>query len=233
LHQVAHIGASGRYAGIISTVKHIGHHQSSQNANDGQDHHQLDQSKTTLTRLATHRSRKSAESVHEVHHNLRMSQTKASFRYAAPTLSRWQLSSRVVLVISTALVWAVVAYSLVGWFLRDNPTSSGASTSVAIAQPVSETLDSQAVERALGAQAQVAQAAPTLASRFQLVGVLNGDASAGVALISVDGKPAKPFRVGKPVAEGLVVQSTQAKRVQLGATVDGPSTLSLDLPAKK
>ena len=98
---------------------------------------------------------------------------------------------------------------------------------------MSEALDSQAVERALGAQAQVAQAAPTLASRFQLVGVLNGDASAGVALISVDGKPAKPFRVGKPVAEGLVVQSTQAKRVQLGATVDGPSTLSLDLPAKK
>ena len=162
-----------------------------------------------------------------------MSQTKASFRYAEPTLSRWQLSSRVVLVISTALVWAVVAYSLVGWFLRDNPTSPSASSSVASAQPVSETLDSQAVERALGAQAQVVQAAPTLASRFQLVGVLNGDATTGVALISVDGKPAKPFRVGKPIAEGLVVQSTQAERVQLGATLDGPSTLSLDLPAKK
>jgi general secretion pathway protein C len=162
-----------------------------------------------------------------------MSQTKASFRYASPTLSRWQLSSRVVLLISTALVWAAVAYSSVGWFLRDNPTSSGASSSVASAQPLSDILDSQAVERALGAQAQVAQAAPTLASRFQLVGVLNGDANTGVALISVDGKPAKPFRVGKTVAEGLVVQSTQAKRVQLGATVDGPSTLSLDLPAKK
>jgi general secretion pathway protein C len=162
-----------------------------------------------------------------------MSQTKASFRYAAPTLSRWQLSSRVVLLISTALVWAAVAYSSVGWFLRDNPTSSGASSSVASAQPMSETLDTQAVERALGAQAQVAQAAPTLASRLQLVGVLNGEANTGVALISVDGKPAKPFRVGKTVAEGLLVQSTQAKRVQLGATLDGPSTLSLDLPVKK
>ncbi len=162
-----------------------------------------------------------------------MSQTKASFRYAASAPSRWQLSSRVVLLISTALVWAAVAYSSVGWFLRDNPTSSGRSSSVAIAQPVGEAFDSQAVERALGAQAQVAQAAPTLASRFQLVGVLNADANSGVALISVDGKPAKPFRVGKPIAEGLVVQSTQAKRVQIGATLDGPSTLSLDLPAKK
>ena len=126
-----------------------------------------------------------------------------------------------------------MAYSLVGWFLRDNPTVSGASTSVESIQPASDTLDSQAVARALGAQAQVAPAAPTLASRFQLVGVLNGDATTGVALIAVDGKPAKPFRIGKPVAEGLVVQSTQAKRVQLGATVEGPSTLSLELPAKK
>ena len=130
-------------------------------------------------------------------------------------------------------MWFAVAYSLVGWFLRDNPTGSGVSTSVESVQPVNDTLDSQAVSRALGAQAQAAQAAPTLASRFQLVGVLNGDATTGVALLSVDGKPAKPFRIGKPVAEGLVVQSTQAKRVQLGATVDGPSTLSLELPAKK
>ena len=162
-----------------------------------------------------------------------MSTTQAPIRYAEPALSRWQLSSRAVLAVSTACVWAAVAYSLVGWFLRDNPVGSGASTRVENVQPVSETLDSQAVARALGAQVQVAQAAPTLASRFQLVGVLNGDASTGVALISVDGKPAKPFRIGKSVAEGLVVQSTQAKRVQLGTKVDGPSTLSLELPAKK
>ena len=162
-----------------------------------------------------------------------MSQTKASFRYAELPTSRWELPARIVLVISTALVWAAVAFSLVGWFLRDNPTASGASASIASEQVVTDAPDSQAVARALGAQAQVAQAAPTLASRFQLVGVLNGDAATGVALISVDGKTAKPFRIGKQVAEGLVVQSTQAKRVQLGATMDGPSTLSLDLPTKK
>jgi general secretion pathway protein C len=162
-----------------------------------------------------------------------MSIAKTSFRYALPALSRWQLSSRAVLAISTALVWATTAYSMVGWFLRDNPASLGVSTPVDSEQTLKDELDGQAVARALGAQAQVAQAAPTLASRFQLVGVLDSDAALGVALISVDGKPAKPFRIGKSVAEGLVVQSTQAKRVQLGATVDGPSTLSLELPAKK
>ncbi len=171
--------------------------------------------------------------MHEVDHNLRMSLAKAPIRHAAPMLSPWGLASRTVLAVSTACVWFAVAYSLVGWFLRDKPVGSEASASVESVQPVSEALDSQAVARALGAQAQAAQAAPTLASRFQLVGVLNGDASSGVALISVDGKPAKPFRIGRSVTEGLVVQSTQAKRVQLGTTVDGPSTLSLELPAKK
>jgi general secretion pathway protein C len=176
---------------------------------------------------------KSYESVHKVDHNLDMSSAKAPIRYAPPTLLSWRLSSRAVLALSTALVWAAVAYSLVGWFLRDNTTSSVVPANVANELPANETLDSPSVARALGAQAQVATAAPTLASRFQLVGVLSGDGTKGVALISVDGKPAKPFRIGKPVAEGLVVQSTQAKRVQLGATVNGPSTLSLELPAKK
>jgi len=55
----------------------------------------------------------------------------------------------------------------------------------------------------------------------------------GAALIAVDGKPAKPYRVGAVVADGLVLQSTQGRRVNLGASMDGPQTLVLELPAKK
>lgn len=161
-----------------------------------------------------------------------MLQPKTSFRYAASTVSRWHAPTKAVLGLSTLLVWAAVAYSAVGWVLRDSPASEPA-TSVANTPTSSKDIDTAAVARVLGAQPQVAVAAPTLVSRLQLVGVLNGDASTGVALISVDGKTAKPFRVGKTVAEGLVVQSTQAKRVTLGASVDGPATLSLDLPVKK
>jgi general secretion pathway protein C len=72
-----------------------------------------------------------------------------------------------------------------------------------------------------------------LASRFQLQGVLAGGASQGAALIVVDGNVAKPFRVGSLVVDGLVVQSAQGRRVSLGAAMDGPSTLVLELPAKK
>jgi general secretion pathway protein C len=72
-----------------------------------------------------------------------------------------------------------------------------------------------------------------LASRFQLLGVMAGESSQGAALIAVDGKVAKPFRVGSLVVDGLVVQSAQGRRVSLGAAMDGPSTLVLELPAKK
>jgi general secretion pathway protein C len=52
-------------------------------------------------------------------------------------------------------------------------------------------------------------------------------------LIAVDGKLPKPFRVGALVADGLVLQGTETKRVSLGSGVQGPSALTLDLPVNK
>ena len=161
-----------------------------------------------------------------------MQTTNTSFRYPAPTILRQRLSARFVVFASTVLVWAAVAYSAVGWWLRDAPVSVNTSSHLASATPATDTLQSPSVARALGAQATTAPAPPTQASRFQLMGVLNAEGGAGVALISVDGKPAKPYAVGKAVADGLWVQSTQAKRVSLGASAEGPSTLSLELPSK-
>ena len=176
--------------------------------------------------------RNCVESVHKVDHNLRMLQPKTSLHHANLAIARGRVSTQVVLGVSTVLVWAAVAYSAVGWVLRDSSVSETA-TGVANAPTSRQDIDTNAVARVLGAPPQVAVAAPTAASRLQLLGVLNGDANTGVALISVDGKAAKPFRVGKTVTEGLVLQSTQAKRVNLGATIEGPTTLSLDLPVKK
>lgn len=161
-----------------------------------------------------------------------MPTTNTSFLDAAPKRLRQRLSARSGVFASTVVVWAAVAYSAVGWWLRDAPVSADASPRMASPPPANDTLQSPSVARALGAQATRAPAPPTLASRFQLMGVLNAEGGAGVALISVDGKPAKPYPVGKAVAEGLWVQSTQARRVSLGASADGPSTLSLELPSK-
>jgi general secretion pathway protein C len=94
-------------------------------------------------------------------------------------------------------------------------------------------VDVTALARSLGAAPVQVVAAPSLASRFQLLGVLTGGPYAGAALMAVDGKPAKPFRVGAVVADGLVLQSVQGRRVNLGVALDGAPTLTLDLPIKK
>ena len=132
----------------------------------------------------------------------------------------------------TAVVWACVAFSAVSWGLRWSASGLVQGTAMAAPQTLPE-VDTTAAARSLGALPVQAVAAPSLASRFQLIGVLDGGPNAGAALIAVDGKPAKPFRVGSVVADGLVLQGTEAKRVSLGAATDQPPVLTLDLPAKR
>ena len=141
-------------------------------------------------------------------------------------------SSRVVLPAASLLVWGAVAFSAVTWSLRWSATGANPSNATAAAQALPE-VDVSAAARSLGAAPVQAAAAPTLASRFQLQGVMAGGPDAGAALIAVDGKVAKPYRVGALVADGLVLQSAQGRRVNLGAAMDAPQTLVLDLPAKK
>jgi len=140
----------------------------------------------------------------------------------------------VVLPAASLLVWGVVAFSAVTWGLRWSATGTSPSnaTAAAAAQALPE-VDVSAAARSLGAAPVQAAAGPTLASRFQLQGVMAGGPDAGAALIAVDGKPAKPYRLGAVVADGLVLQSAQGRRVTLGAAMDGPQTLMLELPAKK
>ena len=142
------------------------------------------------------------------------------------------MSSRTVMPVVTLLVWGGVAFSAVTWGLRWSATGASPSNATSAVQALPE-VDAAAAARALGAAPAPVVAAPSLASRFQLQGVLTGGPNEGAALISVDGKAAKPFRVGAMVAEGLVLQSTQGRRISLGAAMDGPQILVLELPAKK
>ncbi len=105
--------------------------------------------------------------------------------------------------VATLLVWALVAGSAVFWLLRlgggpppvdalvaGNRTASGA--------PV----DSRSLARALGAEGDAASApAPAeVTARLKLLGVVTHDGR-GAALIAVDGKPARPVRVGAAVPD--------------------------------
>ncbi|MDB5749783.1 MAG: hypothetical protein JWP65_204, partial [Ramlibacter sp.] len=81
-----------------------------------------------------------------------------------------------------------------------------------------------------GPGAAAAVPVASLASRFQLIGVAAGASSGGgAAVIAVDGKPGRPYRVGSLVEEGLVLQSVQGRRAVLAA-MGGPPALTLELP---
>ena len=143
-------------------------------------------------------------------------------------------SSTTFLHLVNLLVWAGVAHTAVVLVLRwSEGADEGVPLIVGIEQKqVSPDVDSLSVSKALGV-APVQSASASLASRFVLVGVMDGGPSQGVALISVDGKPAKPYRLGQTVSDGLVVVGTGPKKAELGPQMGSSPALVLDLPLKK
>ncbi|MBC7682684.1 MAG: hypothetical protein H7172_10145, partial [Ferruginibacter sp.] len=92
-----------------------------------------------------------------------------------------------------------------------------------------------AVARVLGAVPQ-GVAAETLvnpSTRFVLSGVIAGRGRSGAALIAVDGKPPKPYRVGSVVDGSLLLQSVGPRRAELANSLDGPAAFALELPVRK
>ena len=133
----------------------------------------------------------------------------------------------------TFFMSALMAVSVVYWGLKGGgATTHPAALPVALvgAPPV----DPQAVARALGgglASATLARAdAPAAASRYVLAGVVADRSRGGAALISVDGKAAKPVRVGTRVDGGLFLQSVAGRRAVLAVSLDAPAEVTLDLP---
>jgi len=94
-------------------------------------------------------------------------------------------------------------------------------------------VDATVVARLLGADAASAApaAAPDAASRYRLTGVIASGQGRGIALIAIDGKAPKPYRVGMVLEEGLVLQSVERRLAIVGAEAKGPERFRLELPA--
>ncbi len=130
----------------------------------------------------------------------------------------------------TFFVWALVALCAVFWGLRlgtPRAVTGGAAPAVRLPEPV----EPQALARLLGATGTAADAPSAAGTRLVLVGVVAGPPGAGAALISVDGAAARPYRVGREVPGALYLQSLQPRLARLGPQPDGPTTLTLELPA--
>jgi general secretion pathway protein C len=122
---------------------------------------------------------------------------------------------------STFVVWALVAAGALLWglklFVAGPPLPP--RTTVAATAPVAR----GDLSRLLGVEAPepaVAVNEPAPDARYQLVGVVTpramNAAREGLALIAVDGKPAKAFRVGAVVDGDTVLKTVAARGATLG-----------------
>jgi general secretion pathway protein C len=68
------------------------------------------------------------------------------------------------------------------------------------------------------------------ASQFKLLGVVTEGRQRGYALIAIDDQPAKPYRVGAPVGETLVLRSVAARSAALATDAQAPASVQLVLP---
>jgi general secretion pathway protein C len=140
--------------------------------------------------------------------------------------------------ISAFVIWSLVAATAAFWLLR--LTSSAPQAPAYAAAVGKSTVVRGDLNRLFGA-APVAFAAaeviPDASSRFKLLGVMaprskeaQSIAGSGLALIAVDGKPAKAFTVGAPLDNGLVVQSVGLRTAAIGPA-QGARSMLLELPA--
>ncbi len=137
--------------------------------------------------------------------------------------------------LGSLFIWALAAASAVFWGLKlwaqPQPVPTNA-TVVQANQPLQGDLT-----RLLGADPvaapDTAAAAPVADARLTLVGVVsprgNRHAREGLALISVDGKPARTYRIGAVVDGERVLQSVSLRGASLGPS-GGAAQVSLSLP---
>lgn len=135
-------------------------------------------------------------------------------------------------VLAAALVWGLLALVAGYWGLR----WWGEAPQQALPVPPVPALsiDSTRVASALGARVPsshsvAAPVAPALGSRFKLLGVVAAGRDRGAALISVDGQPARPYRVGAVLTDEVRVLSLGPRHAEVGET---GVAVRLEMPAQ-
>jgi general secretion pathway protein C len=142
--------------------------------------------------------------------------------------------------LSAFVIWSLVAATAVFWALRLAASPAPVPPyAVAVSKSIVVRGD---LTRLFGAPPRVAVAAgatPEAPARYKLLGVMaprskaaQAEEGRGVALIAVDGKPPRPYRVGATVADGYVLQSLEARAAALGAGAGSAPAFTLQLPTR-
>ena len=137
--------------------------------------------------------------------------------------------------VAAFFIWGLVAASAMYWLLRLTAWSPAAPAHTLAVAPAP--VPRGDLTRLFGAPpavkgATAAPAEPALPSRFKLLGVAaprQGGDREGLALISLDGKPARGYRVGALIDGDWVLQSVHARGAAVGVAGAAP-LVKLELP---
>ena len=137
--------------------------------------------------------------------------------------------------LSAFVIWSFVAAAAMFWILRfvvHAPQAPAHAVAVDRSAPVRGDL-TRLFGAPLVARAEEKAAAP---SRYKLIGVMapksrlpEGSGAYGLALIAVDGKPARAYAVGSRLDSDLVLQSVGMRTASLGSE-QGSRRMLLELP---
>ena len=115
---------------------------------------------------------------------------------------------------AAALLWAVVAGTLLLWWLHMPRPAAVPDTLASLAPHSGQTQVRGGIERALGHTSTVAQT-PEMQTRFVLLGVIAADSGRGSALIALDGQPPQAYIQGQVVDSGWTLKTVSPDAVTL------------------
>jgi len=133
------------------------------------------------------------------------------------------------------LLWALAALSASFWFTQVSGTSHHATSATTLAPdvPAVQTADLARVFGPAGMASTTMSAAANpavdAAARLRLLGVVANRAQAGVALISVDGQPPRPYRVGSALEGGWKLQKVSTRSATLTSADSRAPTVTIEL----
>ncbi len=108
---------------------------------------------------------------------------------------------------------------------KKSPVAAAPATVPVVAGAAAE------LSRVLGApRPALAGVAMSPVERFRAIGVIASASGQGVALMSVDKQPPRPFSVGSSVAPGFILKSVTQRDVRLADSLQGAVTATLPLP---
>jgi general secretion pathway protein C len=132
-------------------------------------------------------------------------------------------------------LWALAAVSASYWFTQVNGVSgvSASAPTPAGEAPAVQLGDLARVfgpgKPAAGAPTPASVAGPDPSARLRLLGVVANRTHKGVALISVDGQAARPYRVGSALDGGWTLQQVGTRSATLSASAGASGTFTLEL----